>query len=1256
MAGSRPTDDMFSGVFVQRAKGGLVMTQAMKACLVIFVMLLMAGDAAAQSAATAQLHVTVKDPKGAVVKNATVTARDDARNTERVATNNVEGEYQILAIPPGQYTITVQAPGFAKTVARDVTLTIGQTAEVPMTLRVAAVESVVNVSAEAELIETQRTVSTTTIDQERIENLPINGRNYINFALTDSKLARDTAPSIGAAPTSGLNFGGQRARANLVNVDGTDAVDNSTNGIRSTVSQEAVQEFQIMTNGYAAEYGRASGGVVNIITRSGSNDFHGSLYGYLRNRDFQAVNPFSNVSNPAYTRVQAGATAGGAIRKDKTFYYFSFETTRRHETGFSTIGADNFGLLPIPTPLGTLQLTPTQAAFLQSPTLVGYLTNPSVLVRTTANTLVGNYLALAGGGAGIAINGVLPAGVAAAGHFPALNLFPTSGAPLPASFMPLLNQEGNYPVFEGTSIYSLRLDQKLSANNQLMLRANVSPSTVNGIQVQGQNQNFGQNGYSRTALQQFRDFAITAQETAALSNNKINEFRFQYARRGLLFDFNTLTPTGPNAAVNIAGFAFIGREPFSFIRRTEKRYQFTDNFTWSVGSHAIKFGGDFNRLPVVADFTVNFGGVYNFDELSAPSSLQNVLPGLVFPSLSAVQAYGMGIPQNFIQGIGNPHAEFVNTPLGFFIQDSWRVKPNLTLNYGVRYDVELVPGSPALNAISVPAYKALGLANGIPQDNNNVAPRIGVAWDPWKDGKTVVRASYGLFYDHPLLGLQFLAQATDGAGTPQVLLLGTNPCGAPDPANPVKTIVGGMTATSTFQGTVKSCLGPFGSFSDAFGYNPAQQRFTADLPNSLWINQNYLAPAIPVAPNVSFPTPLGFLPFGFPLSSNFQYAYSNQANLSVEHDLGNGYAVNIAYNFNGGRHLNRPVNSNTPHGDLVWANYINDGGSPLNPLNALAVQDCGIIGGKTVVPATLANFFRPSGMNPALVPWFSVVPAVGTTTNCTAFTAAFLASKGLGVDASGKPLPTIPFADMAAQHSSGSSVYHALTVNLRKRFSNHYEFLASYTWSHAIDDSTDLESPLSPQDAYDLRAERSNSTFDQRHRFVFSGVYQTGKRSGSGFISKLGSDWTFSPIIEVASGRPFTVFTAVSTRNFQFAPNSARPNIVAPNAPVTACGDQAFTSPFIAGVAFQLPCPANGSFDGNEGRNQFNKPYTLFNDLRVARRIAITERIGLDAIVDIFNLVNKFNVADVNPLYTEAGRPTAAFDPRQFQFALKLTW
>ena len=201
-------------------------------------------------------------------------------------------------------------------------------------------------SSQADLVETSRSSTTDTIGQRRIDNLPINGRNYINFTLTDSQVVRDNAPNLGAAPTSGLNMSGQRARSNLVNVDGADATDNSMNGVRSTVSQEAVQEFQIITNNYAAEYGRAAGGVVNIITRSGSNDFHGDVFGYLRNRNFQAVNPFSTVPNPAYTRVQAGVAFGGPIKKDKTFYYFSYEITRRHETGFSSIGQGNFGLVP----------------------------------------------------------------------------------------------------------------------------------------------------------------------------------------------------------------------------------------------------------------------------------------------------------------------------------------------------------------------------------------------------------------------------------------------------------------------------------------------------------------------------------------------------------------------------------------------------------------------------------------------------------------------------------------------------------------------------------------------------------------------------------------------------------------------------------------------------------------------------------------------------------------------------------------------
>jgi len=642
----------------------------------IIVMLALTTCVFGQAAATGDLRVTVKDPKGNLVTNATVVARDPAKALERSGTGNGQGEYRVALLPPGTYQVTVEAPTFAKTAAESVIITVGQVADLPVTLALAGAQEVVNVSATAALIETSRTSTTDTIEQRRIDNLPINGRNYINFALTDSQVLRDNAPSIGAAPTSGLNMSGQRARGNLVNVDGADAIENSTNGVRSTVSQEAVQEFQIITNSYAAEYGRASGGVINIITRSGANDFHGDVYGYLRNRDFQAVNPFSNVSNPAYTRVQAGAAFGGPIKKDKTYYYFAYEITRRHETGFASIGQDGFGLVPfdatniftgglLPPHTIDIQVTPQQAAFLSTPL-------PPALVP-----LLQQYAFLAGGASGIAVNGTYPQGfgvLAQLGGIPTpaygspLTQFPSScnsGNPLcnglPKQFQTLAAQVGNFPIFEGTSLYSLRLDHNLNANNRITLRANVSPSTVTGIEVNGENQTFGQNSFSRTSQQTYRDVAGVFQDTWTLGSNKINEFRFQYARRGLSY-FYSDAAGGQDVAVNIPGFAYFGREPYSFINRTEGRYQFSDNFSWTRGRHDMKFGVDFNYIPVTATFTVNYGGVYDFGSLTAaqviPSAIFNSLPPNLqqsIPAFTGAQAYGLGVPQTFIQGIGDPN-------------------------------------------------------------------------------------------------------------------------------------------------------------------------------------------------------------------------------------------------------------------------------------------------------------------------------------------------------------------------------------------------------------------------------------------------------------------------------------------------------------------------------------------------------------------------------------------------------------------------
>jgi hypothetical protein len=253
---------------------------------------------------------------------------------------------------------------------------------------------------------------------------------------------------------------------------------------------------------------------------------------------------------------------------------------------------------------------------------------------------------------------------------------------------------------------------------------------------------------------------------------------------------------------------------------------------------------------------------------------------------------------------------------------------------------------------------------------------------------------------------------------------------------------------------------------------------------------------------------------------------------------------------------------------------------------------------------------------------------------------------------------------MTPNLTTGTSDYNGLSVNLKKRFASQYEFLVSYTWSHAIDDSTDVVSNSdAPQSNFAPNAERSNSTFDQRHRFVLSGVYNSGQLGGSGFVPKVFSNFTLAPIFEVSSGRPFNILTGTDT-NFDFDPLTDRPNAVAPNT-TNSCGTPTVLSKYSPTGAFNLPCyadapadagPASNYYAGDLGRNVGTKPYTVFTDLRVARAFMFSHNIALQVTADIFNIINKNNTLDVNLLYTAAGTPTAASDPRQFQFGARISF
>ncbi len=300
--------------------------------LMMLCLLLGCGVAHAQGVNSASLAGTVLDSSGAAIRGAKVTVTNGATGSEWNAISDDAGRYNLLGLPPGQYKVSVDGGANFEVYKIDsFVLTVGDSVTRDFKLVLHGQQQSVEVIAEAANVETTKTEVSQTVQQREITNYPINGRSYINFTLTNSQTTRDVSPTIGPAPNSGLSVGGARARGTMVSVDGADAVDNSINAIRSTLSQEGIQEFQLILSNYNAEYGRASGGVINIVSKSGTNEFHGNAFGYFRNKAFQARNAFSGQVDPvtgnldpikqAYTRTQSGLTFGGPLKRTKSLLF-----------------------------------------------------------------------------------------------------------------------------------------------------------------------------------------------------------------------------------------------------------------------------------------------------------------------------------------------------------------------------------------------------------------------------------------------------------------------------------------------------------------------------------------------------------------------------------------------------------------------------------------------------------------------------------------------------------------------------------------------------------------------------------------------------------------------------------------------------------------------------------------------------------------------------------------------------------------------
>ena len=1215
-------------------------------------------------ASAADLTGTVVDPNGAVVAGATIKARNLGTAIERTTTSGSDGTYKLIGLPPGEYEVTAEAATFKKVSITPVRLTVGQAAELRIPMEIGAQDALVTVTGDSvELIETTRTSVANTIDQQRIENLPINERSATGFALTLSTVGRDNGRPIGPAPTSGLNIGGQRGRSTLVQVDGADFTDNSINAARSTVSQEAVQEYQIATNSYTAEFGRATGGIVNVVTKRGTNEFTGNVFGFIRDKSIQARNPFAPFKT-AFTRTQFGGTIGGPIMKDRAFFFAAFERRQRNESGFFTsdparelTASVTLGAPILPFTQTFNRLTPAQAAFAQTLIASGVPANISAAVQ---------YLYLASSGGNTGLLGTNPL-ISAGGAIPAGQVvgqrFFLSGTPVPVNttnaagefiaFRPLLNLQRVFPIFERTNYFSLRGDVNVNASTQLSLRFGYNPSELTGIQVESQNQSLGQNDFSRTGITDSKDYSFTAGLNSVTSNSTNNELRFSYGRRDTTFK----SQNGDATAFNISGVSFIGRELFSPVDRTENRFQVLDNFTWVTGDHTLKFGGDLGWVEIPeALFELNFAGLYNFGDFAA----SNLGFPAAAPAFTPVQSYGLGLPSIFIQGFGNPISKIKNQPIAFYAQDTWKATRRLSLNFGLRYDVELtetiapVAFLDPLTGISLSegdilaAQDVLGVQQGIPRDTNNFAPRFGFAYDLFGNAKTVVRGAIGLFYDHPLLAVAFNSDIADAAQQQQSVLT----AGSPAP-----TAL--FNAAQVFHGTVCGVQGSVPTICGATitpgvaasaQYQFGRQRFN---------DQTFT----------------GFgavLPFTLPVAKDFKYASATQANLTVEHALTDNMALSVSYIFVGAHNLPHPTDLNSPDTALQIQNFQRffGGTLPASQQQAVAFSiattapgtptgvGCAVVipgmvaqcpGGRVVAPA-VANFFRPNGPN-----YFLARALSGG-----AVSKAVLDSQIAG--SLRTPGPISPFGAVNAQISDGNSKYNALNIELKRRFANNFTFLASYTLSHAVDDSSDLQTLLIAQNVKRFDLEKADSLFDQRHRYVLSGMITApaGWRTADGWVRRFFSDFTFAPIIEISSGRPFNIITNVDSNNDQSS-STDRPRVLA-NGTLCAPGADA-----ACGTIFETDELGRTVFAaGNLGRNQGRTHMYISVDLRVARSIRFGERYRLELIAEGFNLLNRFNEASSSPNYRDVnawGRragdgsyfsiPTASYDQRQFQFGAK---
>ncbi|MBS1815982.1 MAG: TonB-dependent receptor [Acidobacteria bacterium] len=585
----------------------------------------------------------VVDPSGALVPHARVTATSAATHQVYAVVTDKRGRFRLPFLPAGTYAFLAQAAGFTAE-AQQMHLSVGAAFDVTLHLSVGAQRASVNVAAHAPVLEEDRSQISETISQAEVNGLPFNGRNFLDLALlapgvsptnTNSvQMFAETSPVVG----QGYSINSQRNLSNSFVVDGLSANDDAAGLAGNFYPMDVIAEFQVVTSGGQAEFGRALGGYFNIVTRSGSNDLHGTMYGFLRNQRLNARNPLSQNKLP-FTQGQYGASLSGPVRRDRTFFFANYEARRLQTDGVSTITSEN---------------------------------------ATAINTRLDQL------------------------GFGGLRIQASNG---PATL---------YPTSVHTDNAFARLDHHFSDVDQM--NARYSYYRLDSTNARGAG-GLADVSFGTAVRDANHTFAIS--NIASLTSHLFNETRGQFTYDDLSAPSNTQN----SPAITISGVATFGRFSSSPTARVNSLYEVVNNLVLQHGAHTLKTGIDF---------------LFNRDTITFPMSIAGAY---TFSSLAAFQSNTTGYSL-FTQNFGSPYIQQNNPNTGIYVQDEWKATAAFTLNLGFRYDLQWL--------------------RTIHTDTNNVSPRVGFAWSPFVDKRTVMRGSFGLFYDR--VPLRALANALLSAG------------------------------------------------------------------------------------------------------------------------------------------------------------------------------------------------------------------------------------------------------------------------------------------------------------------------------------------------------------------------------------------------------------------------------------------------------------------------------------------------------------